>query len=86
MSSSASHALSEVEVFCAEKDSGFFPFGGAQGFGWWKRSYPEALRMTQNKRVPARVAPAPTSGYAKFSCQGGAKKTVDQKQLSFACP
>jgi len=45
MSSSASHALSEVEVFCAEKDSGFFPFGGAQGFGWWKRSYPEALRM-----------------------------------------
>jgi len=24
-------------------DPGFFPFGGAQGFGWWKRSYPEAL-------------------------------------------
>jgi hypothetical protein len=31
MSSSASHALSEVEVFCAEKDSGFFPFVCAQG-------------------------------------------------------
>jgi len=69
MSSSASHALSEVEVFCAEKDSGFFPFVCAQGFGWWKRSYPEALRMTQKKRVPACIASAPTSGYAKLSWQ-----------------
>jgi len=81
MSSSASHALSEVEVFCAEKDSGFFPFGGAQGFGWWKRSYPEALRMTQKKRVPARVAPAPTSGYAKFSQKGEAKKKIRDSSL-----
>jgi hypothetical protein len=57
MSSSASHALSEVKVFCAEKDSGFFA----------------ALRMTQKKRVPARVAPAPTSGYAKLSYQAEAR-------------
>jgi hypothetical protein len=27
----------------AKKDPGFFPFDFAQGFGWWKRSYPEAL-------------------------------------------
>jgi hypothetical protein len=60
MSSSASHALSEVEVFCAEKDSGFFA----------------ALRMTQKKRAPARVAPAPTSGYAKLSLKGAAKKKI----------
>ena len=25
------------------KKPGFFPFGFAQGFGWRKRSYPEAL-------------------------------------------
>jgi hypothetical protein len=65
MSSSASHALSEVEVFCAEKDSGFFA----------------ALRMTQKKRVPARVAPAPTSGYAKLSQKGEAKKKIRDSSL-----
>ena len=27
------------------KDPGFFAFGFAQGFGWWKRSYPEALHI-----------------------------------------
>jgi hypothetical protein len=60
MSSSASHALSEVEVFCAEKDSGFFA-------ALRMTQKEAALRMTQKKRVPARVAPAATSGYAKLS-------------------
>ena len=27
----------------ARREPGFFPFGCAQGFGWWKRRYPEAL-------------------------------------------
>jgi hypothetical protein len=42
---------SEVEVLCAEKDSGFFA----------------ALRMTQRKNAPARIDPAPTLGYAKLA-------------------
>jgi len=38
-SGSAPHALSDVEVFCTEKDPGFFA----------------ALRMTQKKIAPASV-------------------------------
>ncbi len=45
-SGAAPHALSGVEVFCAEKDSGFFA----------------ALRMTQEKGAPARVRPTPDAG------------------------
>jgi hypothetical protein len=33
-----------------EKDPGFFPFGCAQGFGWWKQSYREALQNDRKKR------------------------------------
>jgi hypothetical protein len=42
-SSSAPHALSEVEVFCAEKDPGFFA----------------ALRKTPRGSAPAHSAPVP---------------------------
>jgi hypothetical protein len=32
-----------------EKDPGFFPFGCAQGFGWWKEVIQKRSRMTQKK-------------------------------------
>ena len=65
---SAWRAPSEVEVFCAEKDSGFFPFGFTQGFGGWKRSL---FRRAQNDTK--HDVPASGAGYAKISLQGEGK-------------
>jgi hypothetical protein len=53
-SSSAPRALSEVEVFCAEKDPGFFA----------------ALRMTTREGALAHSAPLPLPNYAQLSCEG----------------
>jgi hypothetical protein len=53
-SSSAPRALSEVEVFCAEKDPGFFA----------------ALRMTTRESAPAHSAVLPLPSCAQLFLQG----------------
>ncbi len=34
-----------------EQEPGFFPFGLAQGYGWWKRSHREALWNDTKRKV-----------------------------------